>query len=96
YQALAEEINHIADKTNFNGNTFLNTAAGGTADIKVQLSDTSGDTLTIKSLDAKSITTGTLKVGTGNALDASTASGEITALDTAIQKIADERATFGS
>ncbi|WP_430476774.1 flagellin [Bacillus cereus] len=96
YQALAEEINHISDKTNFNGNTFLNTDKGGTADIKVQLSDTSGDTMTIESLDAKKITTGTLNVGTSKALDAKTASGEITALDTAIQEIADARATFGS
>ncbi|MDM5238535.1 flagellin [Bacillus cereus] len=98
YQALAAEIDHIADKTNFNGNTFLNTDKGGTADIKVQLSDTSGDTMTIESLDAKKITTGTLSVSTdaSKALDATTASGEITKLDTAIQKIADARATFGS
>ncbi|WP_430476772.1 flagellin [Bacillus cereus] len=96
YQALGAEIDHIADKTNFNGIKFLSTDKNGTADIKVQLSDTSGDTMTIESLDAKKITTGTLEVGTGKALDASKASGEITALDTAIQKIADQRATFGS
>ena len=94
YQALADEIDHIAGQTNFNGNKFL----GGTAgkDITIQLSDASSDTMTIAAIDTKAITTGTLKVGGTDALDKATASGEITALDTAIQKIADERATFGS
>ncbi|MDR4985267.1 flagellin [Bacillus cereus] len=94
YQALADEIDHIADQTNFNGNKFLGGAAG--KDITIQLSDASSDTMKIAAIDTKAITTGTLKVGGTDALDKATASGEITALDTAIQKIADERATFGS
>ncbi|MEB9796284.1 flagellin, partial [Bacillus cereus] len=36
YQALAQEIDHIADKTNFNGNAFLGGAGG--KDITIQLS----------------------------------------------------------
>ncbi|HFK1464662.1 TPA: flagellin, partial [Bacillus cereus] len=59
---------------------------------KVQLSDASGDTMTIDSLNAKTITTDTLTT----LADRATAETEITKLDTAIQKIADERATFGS
>ena len=48
--------------------------------------------MTIDSLNAKTITTGTLTT----LADRATAETEITKLDTAIQKIADERATFGS
>ncbi|MGG2066234.1 flagellin [Bacillus sp. S14(2024)] len=94
YQALGAEIDHIASKTNFNGNTFLNGAAG--QDITVQLSDVSGDTMTINAFDTSAKTTGTLQVGGAKKLDATTAAAEITNLDKAIQEIADARATYGS
>ncbi|MFE6136982.1 flagellin [Bacillus sp. NPDC057893] len=99
YQALAQEINHIADKTNFNGNAFLGGPGG--KDITIQLSDASSDTMTIAAIQTKSITTDKLAVGPDpddavKNLTATTAAAEITALDTAIQGIADARATFGS
>ncbi|RJE15705.1 flagellin [Bacillus cereus] len=96
YQALAQEIDHIADKTNFNGNAFLSGAGG--KDITIQLSDASNDTMKITAIDTKAITTATLAVSTDGTkkLDATTAPAQITALDTAIQEIADARATFGS
>ncbi|MGA5716363.1 flagellin [Bacillus bombysepticus] len=97
YQALAQEIDHIADKTNFNGNAFL---SGGGKDITIQLSDASNDTMKITAIDTKAITTATLATPTGTgadkALNAASAPAQITALDTAIQEIADARATFGS
>ncbi|WP_265939868.1 flagellin N-terminal helical domain-containing protein, partial [Bacillus thuringiensis] len=103
YQALAQEINHIADKTNFNGNAFLNkgTNPGEGKDITIQLSDASSDTMTIAAIETKKLTTDTLAVGPDpddavKNLTATTAAAEITALDTAIQNIADARATFGS
>ena len=98
YQALAQEINHIADKTNFNGNAFLNkgTNPGEGKDITIQLSDASSDTMTIASIETKKLTTDTLATDGTKKLDATTAAAEITALDTAIQNIADARATFGS
>ncbi|AAP08637.1 Flagellin [Bacillus cereus ATCC 14579] len=92
YEALKSEIDHIANKTSFNGIKFLSTDKGGAADIKVQLSDASGDTMTIDSLDAKKITTANLTT----LADRGTAETEIKALDTAIQELADARATFGS
>ncbi|HDR7738195.1 TPA: flagellin, partial [Bacillus thuringiensis] len=95
YQALAQEIDHIADKTNFNGNAFLNKGTDG-KDITIQLSDASSDTMTIAAIETKKLTTATLAVGTGKALAATTAADEITKLDDAIQNIADARATFGS
>ncbi|AIE33014.1 flagellin [Bacillus thuringiensis] len=100
YQALAQEINHIADKTNFNGNAFLNkgTNPDEGKDITIQLSDASSDTMIIAAIETKKLTTANLAVSTDGTkkLDATTAATEITALDTAIQEIADARATFGS
>ncbi|MDZ4541241.1 flagellin, partial [Bacillus cereus] len=99
YQALAQEIDHIAGKTNFNGNAFLNKGTDG-KDITIQLSDASSDTMTIAAIDTKAITTATLATptatGADKALNAASAPAQITALDTAIQNIADARATFGS
>ncbi|MBX9155029.1 MULTISPECIES: flagellin N-terminal helical domain-containing protein [Bacillus] len=94
YQALAQEINHIADKTNFNGNAFLGGPGG--KDITIQLSDASNDTMKITAINTKDITTTKLATDGTKKLDATTAATEITALDTAIQEIADARATFGS
>ncbi|MFZ7754929.1 flagellin [Bacillus thuringiensis] len=100
YQALAQEIDHIAGKTNFNGNAFLNkgTNPGEGKDITIQLSDASSDTMTIAAIETKKLTTDTLAVSADGSkkLDATTAAAQITALDTAIQNIADARATFGS
>ncbi|HDR7709263.1 flagellin [Bacillus cereus] len=97
YQALAQEIDHIAGKTNFNGNAFLNKGTDG-KDITIQLSDASSDTMTIAAIETKKLTTDTLAVSADGSkkLDATTAAGEITKLDDAIQNIADARATFGS
>ncbi|MGG0210500.1 flagellin, partial [Bacillus mycoides] len=99
YQALAQEIDHIADKTNFNGNAFLNKGTDG-KDITIQLSDASSDTMKIEAIETKKLTTATLATATGTgpdkALNAASAPAQITALDTAIQGIADARATFGS
>lgn len=95
YQALAQEIDHIADKTNFNGNAFLNKGTDG-KDITIQLSDASSDTMTIAAIETKKLTTDTLATDGTKKLDATTAAGEITKLDDAIQNIADARATFGS
>ncbi|MFD6511470.1 MULTISPECIES: flagellin [unclassified Bacillus (in: firmicutes)] len=100
YQALAQEIDHIADKTNFNGNAFLNkgTNPDEGKDITIQLSDASSDTMTIAAIQTKSITTDKLAASTDGTkkLDATNAASEITKLDDAIQNIADARATFGS
>ena len=95
YQALAQEIDHIAGKTNFNGNAFLNKGTDG-KDITIQLSDASSDTMKITAINTKDITTTKLATDGTKKLDATTAATEITALDTAIQEIADARATFGS
>ncbi|EJS67149.1 flagellin [Bacillus cereus] len=90
FTALKTEIDHIADTTNFNGKTLLTGATG--QDIKIQLSDVSGDNLTISGVNAKAAGLGIVK----DISDATKANGAITELDTAIQTVADMRATFGS
>ncbi|MDD9278720.1 MULTISPECIES: flagellin, partial [Bacillus cereus group] len=100
YKQLAEEIDHIAEKTNFNGNSFLNQAGGGT-DIKIQLSDAANDTLDITAINAKAATllgaaVGTLTDAADPAAAITAATAEMEKIDTAIQAVADARATFGS
>ncbi|WP_433775674.1 flagellin, partial [Bacillus wiedmannii] len=90
YGQLKDEIIHIAEKTNFNGNTFLDKTGGG-KDLTIQLSDAANDNLVISAINVKDLTSA--KLGT---LTAATAAGEMGKLDTAIQSIADARATFGS
>ncbi|MGK0531568.1 flagellin, partial [Bacillus sp. 'calajunan'] len=104
YQQLAKEINHIAEKTNFNGNAFLNSAdADATkkgSDVTIQLSDAASDTLVITAIDAKVDTLLGAAVGklTGadSAAAVTAATTEMGKIDTAIQAVADARATFGS
>ncbi|QPW49315.1 flagellin [Bacillus thuringiensis] len=104
YKQLAEEIDHIAGKTNFNGNAFLNSADADATkkgtDITIQLSDAASDTLEIKAIDAKAATllgaaVGTL-TGADTAAAVTAATTEMKAIDKAIQSVADMRATFGS
>ncbi|MDC2865767.1 MULTISPECIES: flagellin N-terminal helical domain-containing protein [unclassified Bacillus (in: firmicutes)] len=93
FQALAKEIDHISDKTNFNGNTILDKTGGG-KDVDLQLSDVSGDTLTISAVDADSKTL--MGGAVGDLKSAANAKTAMDAVDTAIQTVADARATFGS
>ncbi|PEB90126.1 flagellin, partial [Bacillus toyonensis] len=68
-----------ADKTNFNGNAFLNKGTDG-KDITIQLSDASSDTMTIAAIETKKLTTTTLAASTDGTkkLDATNAATEIT------------------
>ncbi|PYE97733.1 flagellin, partial [Bacillus sp. 196mf] len=108
FKALQEEIDHIAGKTNFNGKSLL-AEAGTDKNISIQLSDVSGDNLTLTAVDA----TATTGLGLTKTIGAPTApvtppvtpappaadndaAGAIVQLDKAIQTVADMRATFGS
>lgn len=93
YKQLSAEINHIAQSTSFNGVNLLD---GSSASIVLQLTEESGDTLTIDLTDAQ---TTVLNGGTGITNDISTVVGANTALtdlEVAINEIADKRAGFGS
>ncbi|CJI83770.1 Flagellin [Streptococcus pneumoniae] len=108
FKALQEEIDHIAGKTNFNGKSLL-AEAGTDKNISIQLSDVSGDNLTLTAVDA----TATTGLGLTKTIGApaapvtppappappaadNDAAGAIVQLDKAIQTVADMRATFGS
>ncbi|MED2013960.1 flagellin [Bacillus wiedmannii] len=60
FTALQEEISHIAGKTNFNGKSLL-AATGPANNISVQLSDVSGDNLTLTAVDATATSLGLTK-----------------------------------
>ncbi|CAM4367343.1 flagellin [Bacillus manliponensis] len=90
FQQLTEEITHIAEKTNFNGNALL---SGSGSAINVQLSDAAEDKLTIAAIDA---TASTLLKGAVDVKTEDKADAAITKIDQAIQDIADNRATYGS
>ncbi|MHA2890699.1 flagellin, partial [Bacillus cereus] len=94
YEQLKGEIDHIAGKTNFNGNAFLDKAdpTNPGKDITIQLSDAANDTLVIEAIDTKALTSATLLT----LADVAGATTEMGKIDTAIQAVADARATFGS
>ncbi|MGD6892125.1 flagellin [Bacillus mobilis] len=107
YQQLGKEIDHIAQKTNFNGNSFLNLNGNNTTtgpkgtNITIQLSDSANDVMTITAIDATvnallGATIGTLTDAADPAAAITAATNEMKKIDTAIQAVADARATFGS
>jgi len=94
--ALTNEIDRIAQTTEFNGTKMLNTAAT-TLDFQVGIRNSAGgnDKISITSADA---TSATLGVDTGT-LDFSTKAGAqaaLTAIDTAIGSVSNTRSGFGS
>jgi len=88
FTQLKTEIDHIADKTTFNGIELLK--ADGSVDI--QLSDVKDDTMTIGTIDATAATLG-VSTGIGASGDAQAAMQE---LDDAIKKVSDQRAEYGA
>lgn len=94
--ALTNEIDRIAETTEFNGTKLLNSAAT-TLDFQVGIRNSAGgdDRISVSSVD---VTSATLGVDTGS-LDFATKAGAQTALtdiDTAISTISDTRSDFGA
>ena len=91
--SLLDEIDHISDKTTFGDVALLD----GTYNKDFQVSQNSGDTvnLTIANMDTTTLAINTVK--TGGAADlATSASGAITAIDTAINTISTKRGDLGA
>lgn len=92
--ALQDEIDRIADTTNFNG---LNLTDGSTASLSVQVGifDTANDRISVSLVDANTaalaIDTGTVDFGS-----AANAQSAITAFDTALDSINTGRADLGA
>ena len=85
YQALSQEITRIAAQTKFNGTAIVGASAGAQV---FQVGANNGDTLTI--------TTTTVTTVGGGLTTAAAASTAVAALDTAIDTITTQRASYGA
>ena len=85
YQQLSEEITRIAAQTKFNGSAIVGASAGAQT---FQIGANNGDTLTI--------TTTTVATVAGGLTTAAAASTAVAALDTALDTITTNRATYGA
>ena len=85
YQALSGEITRIAAQTKFNGNAVIGSGAGAQV---FQVGANNGDTLTI--------TTTAVTTVAGGLTTSALASTAVAALDTALDTITSNRATYGA
>ena len=105
FDELRSEIDRIAMNTEWNGRAILDGAAGGTSTSTVvfQVGVDGGQTLTVAFGNFQNGSTGTMSGLAANSLTGATvasgmanASDAITALDTAIEAVSNQRATFGA
>jgi len=104
FSALRSEIDRIADNTEWNGNTILDhTANGASANVSYQVGVDGGMTVSVDFGNFTNTTSGTMTdlasatlVGSTVAVGLSVASVAITRLDTAIEAVSNQRATFGA
>jgi flagellin len=89
YQALALELDDIANKTEFSGVPLLD----GTYAKDFQVGGTSGDTLTVTIGDMKAAT---ILTAVGDLTTAANASTALTNIDTAIASVSTQRANLGA
>jgi flagellin len=85
YQQLSAEITRIAAQTKFNGIAIVGAGAGGQT---FQVGANNGDTLTITTVAVATVA--------GNVTSAANASIAVAAIDTALDTITSNRATYGA
>lgn len=104
FTALRSEIDRIADNTEWNGNTILDhTANGASANVSYQVGVDGGQTISVDFGNFTNTSSGTFTTlatatlaGTTVASGMSNASTAISRLDTAIEAVSNQRATFGA
>jgi len=105
FSALRSEIDRIADNTEWNGNTILNGTAGGTSasSVTFQIGVDGGQTIAVDFGNMTDASGGTMNgisssviTGTTAASGQSNATSAITALDTAIEAVSNQRSAFGA
>jgi flagellin len=94
YSQLGSEITRTLSGTSFNGTNILG-AGAGTLTFQVGAGTTSNDTIAITTTNLSSAASITAVTG-GSITSAALATTAITALDTAIDAITSERATYGA
>ena len=94
YSQLADEIGRVVENTEFNGNKLLNAATSFT--FQVGANTAADNQITVEGTDVKG-TLGTLatKTATLGATE-KTATDQMTAIDTALKAVSEERATYGA
>ena len=90
YQALAAELDDIANKTSFNGTKLLD---GTYSNKAFQVGANAGDQLTVSIGDMKAAT---ITGGVGDIKTAATAQTALTNVDTAIKAVSTQRASLGA
>lgn len=92
-KALSDEIDRIANTTKFNGETLFDTAAGKAVKLKIGAGTDAENTLTI-TIDCA--TSDALTVNDVSAGAAASASGSLTIIEAAIDKVSSIRGTLGA
>ena len=105
FAALRSEIDRIADNTEWNGNTILNGTAGGTSasSVTFQIGVDGGQTIAVDFGNMTDGSGGTMNgisssviTGTTAASGQTNATSAISALDTAIEAVSNQRSAFGA
>ena len=92
FTALKTEISRIANVTEFNGTTIINSAATSIV-FQVGINATANDTITVSGVDATSTGLGITGLGVDSVANATAA---LTTLDSAIATVASQRGAFGT
>ena len=92
FTALSAEIDRIAQSTEFNGTSLLD-SSGGTVNIQVGIETNAYDSIAVDLSTNRDATTLGLAAGIDTAANATTAMGQI---DTAIETVSSARSSFGA
>jgi len=95
FTQLTEEVDRIADVTEFNGQSLANVSGGGTMNVQVGIHNSTDDRIAITLGD---LSADTLKVDSSNMKLSTSASAQeaITAIDTAIDSVNKHRSNYGA
>jgi flagellin len=94
FQQLIEEIERVADQTQFNGSNIIDNSIGATGVVTYQVGADASQTMTVDFGDLQ--TAGDLLVSTLDVQDATNAAAAITAIDTGLNTLNTQRATYGA
>ncbi len=93
--ALVNELERIAQVTEYNGTKLLNSASSSTLDFQVGLGATANDKISFSTIDATTGASGLAVTGLSLASKACAVSA-LTTIDAALAKVSDNRATLGA
>jgi len=95
YTELAQEVDRIADVTEFNGQVLTNTASGLSLNVQVGINDTTNDVIGVTFGDLSAATLG-VDSANMNMSNATAAGDAITDIDAALDTVNEYRAEYGA